>query len=56
MSGNFYTPIAHTLRTQPSETLLTWPAEPAPAARYSGAEIAAAVAAMRQRLAWLDRE
>ncbi|MDO7875623.1 AMP-binding protein [Hymenobacter sp. ASUV-10] len=58
MSANFYAHIATTLRAQPATTLLTWPAlTPAeagdyvPPAHYSGAEIAAAVAAMRQRLA-----
>ncbi|WP_310392204.1 AMP-binding protein [Hymenobacter sp.] len=64
MSANFYARIAHTLRNQPAQTLLTWPAaapgEAAPsevtsdrtpaAETYSGADIAAFVAEIRQRL------
>lgn len=58
MSANFYAHIAATLRAQPAATLLTWPAltlaeagsEHVPSLYNSGAEIAAAVAAVRQRL------
>jgi len=58
MSANFYAHIAVTLRAAPATALLTWPAltlaesgsDYVPPTYHTGAEIAAAVAAMRKRL------
>jgi acyl-CoA synthetase (AMP-forming)/AMP-acid ligase II len=58
MAANFYAHIAATLRAHPTDTLLTFPAltlaeaggEYVPPARYSGTDVATAVAALRQRL------